>query len=74
MYEYFRELVHRYSPHTSISATLGGGENWEREISLLVAHEEKEDPIRVYDDFMKAPFPSQQKHKHPLSLFEASFI
>ena len=74
MYEYFRELVHRYSPDTSISATLGGGENWEREISLLVAHEEKEDPIRVYDEFMKAPFPSQQKHKHPLSLFEASFI
>ena len=51
-------LVHNSSPHTSILATSGGDENWEKEFSLLVPHEEKEAPIGVHDDLMNAPFPS----------------
>ena len=37
--KYCRELNH-FSTHTSILATSSGDENWEKEFSLLVPHEE----------------------------------
>ena len=38
--EYCREPIHSSTPHTSISATSSGDENWEKELSFLVPHEE----------------------------------
>ena len=58
MDEYCRELIHTSTPHTSISATSNGEENWENEFSLLVPHEEQEAPIGVHDDLMNASLPS----------------
>ena len=40
MYEYIRELVHNSSPHTSISATPCGDENWVKGYFMLVPQEE----------------------------------
>ena len=59
--KYGKYLIH-ISTHTSISATSSGDENWEKEFSLLVPHEEHEAPIGTHDDLMDAPLPSQQKH------------
>ena len=56
--EYCRELVHSSTPRTSILATASGDENWEKEFSLLVPHDEHEAPIGVHDDLMNAPLPS----------------
>ena len=43
-----------------------GDENWEKEFSLLVPHEEQDDPIGVHDDFMNAQLPSKKKHRNLL--------
>ena len=47
---YCSELIHSSIPHTSILSTSSGYENWEKEFSLLVPHEEQEAPIGVHDD------------------------
>ena len=55
--KYCKEIIHS-STHTYISATSSGDENWEKEFSLLVPHEEHEAPIGVQDDLRDDPLPS----------------
>ena len=58
-------MIHN-STHTLISATSIKDENWKKEFSLLVPHEEHEAPIDVQDDLREEPLHSQHKHRHIL--------
>ena len=66
-----RELIHSFTPRTSMSTTSGGDENLEKEFSLLVPHEEQEASIGVHDELMNAPLPSQQQHRRKLLALDA---
>ena len=70
MYHYCRDLIHS-STHTSISASSSGDENWEKEFSLLVQQEELEGFLGVYNEFLNAPLPSQNPHRHILLSLDA---
>ena len=66
MDKYCKYLIH-ISTHTPISSTSSGDENWEKEFSFLVPHEEQEAPIGFQNDLKDAPLP-YQKHRRNIFL------
>ena len=63
--KYGKYIIHS-STHTSISATSSGDENWEKEFSFLVPHEEQEAPIGVQNYLRDSPLPYQKNNSHIL--------